>query len=154
MTMTGNATGPDTAAELTALVGWIDEQLGDETADRQWIAESAAARVRDITLQMLGAAELARRSTAGPFETEAEARELPAVRAVYDAFRASPGVGHMTPHNARMLGDACTAAGVLTGAYDRRIMVWLAGFGPETCAVVAGLIIRAAAAGQSGGTTP
>ena len=59
MTMTGNATGPDTAAELTALAGWIDEQLGDETADRQWIAESAAARVRDITLQMLGGAALA-----------------------------------------------------------------------------------------------
>lgn len=41
---------PDTAANLTALAAWIDEQLGDETADRQWIAESAAARVRDIIL--------------------------------------------------------------------------------------------------------
>ena len=40
---------PDTAADLTTLAAWIDEQLGDETADRQQIAESAAARVRDIT---------------------------------------------------------------------------------------------------------
>jgi hypothetical protein len=53
-----NHPGPDTAAELTGLAAWIDEQLGDETASRQWIAESTAARVRDITLQMLGAAPL------------------------------------------------------------------------------------------------
>src|SRR5260370_6425591 len=44
--MTGRC---DTAAELASLAAWIEEQLGDETADRQWIAESAAARVRDIT---------------------------------------------------------------------------------------------------------
>jgi hypothetical protein len=50
---------PDTAAELTALAAWIDEQLGDETAKRQWVAESAAGRIRDITSQM-GAADLAR----------------------------------------------------------------------------------------------
>lgn len=55
-------TAPDTAAKLTSLAGWIDEQLDDETADRQWIAESAAAKVRDITLQMLGGAELAARA--------------------------------------------------------------------------------------------
>ena len=29
------------------------------------------------------------------------------------------------------------------GAYDRRILAWLAGFEPQTCAVVAGLITRA-----------
>ena len=29
----------------------------------------------------------------GPFETEREARELAAVRAVYEAFRASPARG-------------------------------------------------------------
>jgi hypothetical protein len=63
MTMqeSNQTSGPDTAAELTRLAGWISEQLGDETADRQWIAESAAAKVRDITLQMLGAAELEQR---------------------------------------------------------------------------------------------
>jgi hypothetical protein len=46
------------AAELTNLAGWIDEQLADEGADRQWIAETAAFRVRDVTLAMLGDAEL------------------------------------------------------------------------------------------------
>jgi hypothetical protein len=138
-------TGPDTAADLTGLAGWIDEQLGDETADWQWIAESAAAKIRDITLQMLGPAELAARSTTAPLETEDQARELPAVRAVYAAFRAGPGVGHMAPHNERMLVAACYAAGVELGAYDRRILAWLAGWEPQTCAVVAGLITRAAA---------
>ena len=146
-------TGPDTAADLTVLAGWIDEQLGDETADRQWIAESAAARVRDITLQMLGAAALARgrqdEGGRGPFETEAEAAAVPAVQAVRTAWRANPGVGHMDPHNLAMLMDACTAAGVETGTFDRRILGWLANYEPETCAVIAGLISRAAGgAGQ------
>ena len=36
------------AAALAALAGWIDGQLEDETASRQYIAEQAAARVRDI----------------------------------------------------------------------------------------------------------
>jgi len=80
----------------------------------------------------------------GPFETEAEVRALPAVRAVYDAFRAGPGVRKMAPHNARMITDACDDAGVTLGAYDRRIVEWLAGFEPETCAVITGLISRAA----------
>lgn len=80
---------PDTAAELTALAGWIGEQLDDETADRQWIAESAAAKVRDITLQMLGAAAL------GHGGAELAARVTPA-RAVLGDYRsdaARPGDG-------------------------------------------------------------
>ena len=81
----------------------------------------------------------------GPYETEAQARALPAVQAVYDAFRADPGTGRMAPHNAQMLADACTAARVPAGAYDRRILAWLAGLGePQVCAVIAGLIRRAA----------
>lgn len=48
----------DAAAELANLAAWIDGQLADETADRQWIAETAAFRVRDITLAMLGDAAL------------------------------------------------------------------------------------------------
>ena len=83
----------------------------------------------------------------GPLESERQARELPAVRAVYEAFRASPGVGRMAPHNHRMLEEACSAAGVEPGAFDHRILLWLAGFEPTTCAVVAGLIGRAAARG-------
>jgi len=82
----------------------------------------------------------------GPFETEREARELPAVRAVYDAFDAAPGVGKMAPHNYLMLVKACEAAGIDLGSpssYDRRILAWLSGWEPQTCAVIAGLIGRA-----------
>ena len=85
----------------------------------------------------------------GPYETEQQAREIPAVRAVYDAFAASPGTGRMTPHCHRILKDACSWAGVATGAYDHRILAWLVGWGPETCAVVAGLITCAHEAGAA-----
>jgi hypothetical protein len=38
-------------------------------------------------------------SACRPLESERQAREMPAVRAAYEAFRASPGVGRMAPHN-------------------------------------------------------
>ena len=63
----------------------------------------------------------------GPFETERQVRELPAVRAVYEAFGADPGVGRMARHNERMLRESCAAAGVALGAFDARIVSWLAG---------------------------
>ena len=47
----------------------------------------------------------------GPFDTEQQARQLPAVRAVYDAFDRDPGVGKMAPPNLRMLLDALAGAG-------------------------------------------
>jgi hypothetical protein len=83
----------------------------------------------------------------GPFETEREARELPAVQDIYAAFRADPGVGRMAPHAHKMLIGACEAAGVELGAFDRRILLWLSGWEPQTCAVIAGLISRAHDAG-------
>lgn len=83
----------------------------------------------------------------GPFETENQAGATPAVRAVYAAFDANPGVGRMAPHNLAMLTSACEAAGVGLGAYDRRQLGWLASWDPTTCAVVAGLIRRAYLAG-------
>jgi hypothetical protein len=136
---------PDTVADLTALAAWIDEQLGDETARRQYIAESAASKVRDITLQMLGAAELARQAAPGPFETRDQVRALGAVRAAYDAAHVSTRRGVLGEHGRRMVEDACTAAGVGLGGYDGRVISWLAGWEPEICAVVAGLVARAAA---------
>ncbi|MGH3218955.1 MAG: hypothetical protein ACRDPY_09655 [Streptosporangiaceae bacterium] len=87
----------------------------------------------------------------GPFETERQARELPAVRAVYEAFDADPGAGKMAPHSLRLLEDACASAGVTLGAYDRRILAWLAGWEPAACAVVAGLISRAREGGAADG---
>jgi len=93
----------------------------------------------------------------GSFETEGQVRELPAVRVVYEAFDADPGAGSMAPHSERMLRESCAAAGVVLGAFDRRVVSWLAGWGPETCAVIGGLIIRAHVAGRCGqaaGTQP
>ena len=84
----------------------------------------------------------------GPFETAAQARELPAVRAIYDAAHASNRRDVIGEENYLMLFRACEAAGVDLGgpsSYDRRILSWLANGEPETCAVVGMLIIRAAA---------
>src|SRR6266487_3274756 len=88
--------------------------------------------------------------SSGPFETERQVRELPAVQAAYEAFDADPGVGHMRPYNERMLLQSCAAAGVTLGSFDRRIVSWLAGWEAETCPVIAGLISRARAAGGCG----
>jgi hypothetical protein len=79
----------------------------------------------------------------GPYETEAQARE--AVRAIYEAAHATSRRGVMAEGNHKLLEDACRVAGVQLGAYDHRILTWLAGWEPQTCAVVAGLISRAAA---------
>ncbi len=79
----------------------------------------------------------------GPYETEREVTQTPQVQAVYAAFDAAPGAGRMRPHNLAMLEDACAAADVAIGAYDSRILGWLSGWEPETCAVVVGLIARA-----------
>jgi hypothetical protein len=79
----------------------------------------------------------------GPFETDDQARMLPEVRAVHEAFRA--GTGDLSGE--RMMLDACEAAGVTLGAYDARILHWVAGFEVQDCAVIAGIIRRAYLAG-------
>jgi hypothetical protein len=79
----------------------------------------------------------------GPFESEQEALASPAVRAIYAAMRASSRAGVMAELGHRLLEEACAAAGVEVGAYDHKILVWLAGFEPQACAVIAGLIARA-----------
>lgn len=76
---------------------------------------------------------------AGPYETERQAAG--AARHIYDS---PPGTGAWGTGNHKLMEDACTAAGVQLGAYDQRILLWLAGFEPSTCAVIAGLITRAA----------
>jgi hypothetical protein len=87
-------------------------------------------------------------TTPGPFGTEAEVRALPAVQAVYAAFRADPGVGKMIGPNHTLL-DALAAAGVYLGGYDHRIAAWLANWEPQTVAVIAGWVQRASEAGAS-----
>lgn len=83
-------------------------------------------------------------SRIGPFQTEQQARQSPAVQAAYAAFDRNPGAGKMHPHNLAILTDALAAAEVTPGEYDRRIVSWLAGWEPTTAVVVAGIIRRAA----------
>jgi hypothetical protein len=47
---------------------------------------------------------------AGPFETERQALDTPAVRAVYTTFEDAPGQGRMQPANLAMLRAACEGA--------------------------------------------
>jgi hypothetical protein len=75
---------------------------------------------------------------AGPFETEAQARS-----AARHITACPPGTGAWQAGNHRLLCEALAAAGVELGAYDHRIVQWLAGYEPSTCAVIAGLISRA-----------
>jgi hypothetical protein len=79
----------------------------------------------------------------GPFSTGREASE---------AGKAWPVGGQDGPAaSLAMLMDACLGSGVQLGAWDARIVEWLAGFEPSTCAVIAGLICRAHQAGRQDG---
>lgn len=86
---------------------------------------------------------------AGPFETARQALDTPAVRAVFTTFEAAPAQGRMQPPNLAMLRAACEGADVKLGTYDLRILAWLAGWEPQICAVVAGLITRAGSRGEA-----
>lgn len=88
--------------------------------------------------------------TTGPFETEREVLDLPAVKAIYAAMRASNRRGGGKEACHRLLEEACAAAGAELAAYDHRILLWLAGYEPQVCAVFAGIITRAHRAAVSG----
>jgi hypothetical protein len=144
------------ARRMLAASVLTDYQLAAETEDTagraMWGARLADA-LQGLLAVLDAPAATPRPATPGPLETEQQARALPAVRAVYEAFDRDPGVGKMAPHNFLMLVNACEAAGVGLGSpasYDRQILAWLAGWEPATCAVVAGLITRAHAAGRDG----
>ena len=77
-----------------------------------------------------------------PIETERQASD--AVRHITDS-RAGAGTWQVGCH--QLLEDTCRAAGVQLGAYDYRILYWLAEWEPSTVAVVASLIRRAHEAG-------
>jgi hypothetical protein len=83
--------------------------------------------------------------SAVPYETERQAAD--AARHIYDM---EPGTGAWTAAEHRLLCQALSDAGVELGAYDHRILLWLAGWEPSTVAVIAGLISRAHAAGKAG----
>ena len=130
-----------------------DYQCAAETAD---VADRAmwAARLADMLGYVLDAPRTGPAALdvpeAPPVQTERQARQLPAARAVYAAFEADPGPGKMTPHSRAILAAAFEAADVELGAYDRFIADWLATWEPATCAVVAGWITRAAAGREAG----
>jgi hypothetical protein len=80
----------------------------------------------------------------GPYETEREAVEA-SLWLVRDK-----GTGRdMGKSNLDDLTGAAADANVVLGAYDQRILEWLAGYEPQTCAVIAGLIRRAYSAGTT-----
>ena len=73
-----------------------------------------------------------------PSETERQAAD-----SVRHITASPPGAGAWTDGCHRLLEDTCRAAGVQLGAYEPRILLWLADWEPSTVAVVAGLIRRA-----------
>jgi hypothetical protein len=83
--------------------------------------------------------------THGPFESDRQAHAA--------AIAAIPPEGGRSilsrPQNRRLLEDACTAAGLEIGQFDRRILHWIAEFEDSTCVVIAGLIVRAHEAGKA-----
>jgi hypothetical protein len=85
----------------------------------------------------------------GPYENDRQAAAT--VREAYAAGPLAPR-GTMARFNRDRLTAACAAAGVELGAYDRRIVEWLAGWEPETVAVVVGLVVRAGRAAVDGRT--
>ncbi|SRR5216683_3291586 len=81
----------------------------------------------------------------GPYETERQAAAD--VAEIYEQCRWSARRSLMAEANRDRLTDACERAGVALGAFDARILSWLGNYEPETCAVIAGLVTRAHAAG-------
>lgn len=82
---------------------------------------------------------------AGPYLTEGQA--LADVADVYERCRHSARRGLMDEANLARLRQTCERTGVALGAFDSRILAWLAGYELETCAVIVGLVTRAYAAG-------
>jgi hypothetical protein len=82
----------------------------------------------------------------GPFQSEQDVLALPAVREALEARQRATHRRGVTGEQANLdlLAGALTAAGVETGAYDQRVMAWLAGWETTTVAVIAAWVTRAA----------
>lgn len=74
----------------------------------------------------------------GPYEAEREAADD-----AREVYQAGDRPGGLTGANYERLIAACARTGITLGAFDRRILVWLAGWESETCQTVIGLIDRA-----------
>lgn len=85
--------------------------------------------------------------SAGPYEHEVEARREPMPTAVgAESVAVTRNWLRLTA-----LLEACERSGVELGAFDRRILSWLAGYEAETVQVVVGLVERAYEAGMAAG---
>ena len=87
----------------------------------------------------------------GPYESESDALAGPLyqeIRALREAGRIRPYDPERTVHGTqlRALEAACAEVGVELGAFDRRIVSWLAGWEASTVQVIIGLITRAGGA--------
>lgn len=81
----------------------------------------------------------------GPFASERDARA-----AALSAIPPSEGMTILSAtQNRQLLSQALEAAGVQTGAFDDRFLDWLSGWEDTFCAVAAGLVARAYAAGMA-----
>lgn len=84
----------------------------------------------------------------GPYETEADALDGPVrqeIRALHKAGHYSNELSQVVrAAQLRHLEDACRDASVDLGAFDRKIVEWLAGYESSTVQVIIGLIARAA----------
>lgn len=80
----------------------------------------------------------------GPYETADDA-----VAEVRDIYAAHAKRGVMRARALDLLLRACADSGVEVGAYDLRVLHWLAAQPPESAQVVAALIARAADAARS-----
>ena len=89
----------------------------------------------------------------GPYQSEDDAIRDPAVQAIFEGMRRSPQAARMQDGSSRLIFTACALAGVELGDYDVRIIRWASGFEPQSAAVIAGLITRAAA-GKPDAVTP
>lgn len=86
----------------------------------------------------------------GPYETEADALAGPVrqeIRALHESgHHGNDEIGRVViGAQLRHLEAACADAGVELGAFDRRILSWLAGYEASTVQVIIGLIARAGA---------
>lgn len=86
-------------------------------------------------------------SIRGPYESERHAHAD--VAGIYAQCDRSYRRGVMAEANLAHLRDSCERARVNLGTYDSRILAWVAGWEPEICAVITGLVTRAYAAGAT-----
>jgi hypothetical protein len=120
------------------------------------LADVHAVRGVLSPLRAVGPVTSPSRGEDGPYETEREARlaRMPiAVAELHDAGLVDAGdPGRLTRNTVLAhLEAACEAARLDLGAYEHRVLEWLAGGETNTAQVVIGLIRRAHAAGLAAG---